>query len=128
MTIPGERLMNANFGVGLQTFLFEAMDTGASTITSSITNAIDRQVRTYLPFINIEDIQFSFPNEGDLGVMGMRLLYSIPSLAQVPQDADGAINYINFELENGEVQIDYDSYVGNTNSGYTDITMYRPGP
>ena len=54
-TIPGERTMNADFGVGLKRFLFEMDDPG---LYGSISARIKSQVRKYLPYIEITNITF----------------------------------------------------------------------
>lgn len=53
LTIPGERIMMPDFGVGLQTFLFENLDSGG---ISSVSSVINVQVSKYMPYINILDI------------------------------------------------------------------------
>ena len=56
LTIPGERIMDPAFGVGLATFLFEQND----PITyAEIQAKIQQQVRKYLPFVTINKIDFA---------------------------------------------------------------------
>ena len=55
LCIPGERVMYSDFGVGLPTFLFEFND---MFVRSRIQSRISDQVSTYLPYIDILDIQF----------------------------------------------------------------------
>lgn len=54
-TIPGERVMDLNFGIGLKRYLFE-MD--APGLYSRISGKISEQVLKYLPYIDIVDIKF----------------------------------------------------------------------
>jgi len=54
-TIPGERVMDVNFGIGLKTFLFE-MDN--PNLWGRISGKIRQQVKKYLPYITISDISF----------------------------------------------------------------------
>jgi len=56
LTIPGERVMDPFFGVGLLAFLFEQK--GGFT-EDNITAKIGEQVNTYLPHIQLLDITFS---------------------------------------------------------------------
>tara|TARA_Y100000310_G_scaffold339106_1_gene430763 strand:+ start:1676 stop:2068 length:393 start_codon:yes stop_codon:yes gene_type:complete len=50
LTIPGERVMDINFGVGLKRFLFE-MDNPA--LYANISERINSQIKQYLPYIEI---------------------------------------------------------------------------
>lgn len=58
LTSPGERIMDPNFGVGLRNFLFENDN---AILYSTITNTIETQVETYMPFITIIDVSFVTP-------------------------------------------------------------------
>jgi|TARA_Y100000310_G_scaffold249321_1_gene255367 phage baseplate assembly protein W len=62
LTIPGERIMNPDFGVGLKTYLFEQNVPGTY---EAINNRILSQTSKYLPFIKLNKINFSVP-EGAL--------------------------------------------------------------
>jgi len=55
LTIPGERIMNPDFGVGLKTFLFRE---NSVSLYNEIRARIDTQVGKYMPFVRIQDIQF----------------------------------------------------------------------
>jgi len=55
LTIPGERIMDPEFGVGLKTYLFE-MDN--QMLRSDLSAKIISQAARYLPFIEITDITF----------------------------------------------------------------------
>jgi phage baseplate assembly protein W len=55
LTAPGERVMDADFGVGLRRYLFEPF---GPSLTQSIRANIVRQVGIYLPFVKIIDIFF----------------------------------------------------------------------
>ena len=107
MTVPGERLMNVDFGVGLSTYLFEGFSEGADTTTSTITNAIIQQTRRYMPYISIEDIEYATQqvNESSLG---MRIMYSIPVLEDVVDPETGQFT-LEFVGTNGEVEITWNS-------------------
>lgn len=58
LTIPGERIMDPSFGVGLRRYLFELND---SNTYSAISSKITEQVQRYLNYIQIDDIRFQIP-------------------------------------------------------------------
>tara|TARA_Y100000310_G_C20448034_1_gene699363 strand:- start:380 stop:772 length:393 start_codon:yes stop_codon:yes gene_type:complete len=58
LTVPGERIMDPHFGVGLKTFLFEQQD---SVTYSRLTDKILSQVATYLPYLSVTDIDYGIP-------------------------------------------------------------------
>ena len=60
LTIPGERMMDPAFGVGLRQYLFEL--NGQDTY-AQIASAIQQQVQKYLPYIQINDIKIKIPEE-----------------------------------------------------------------
>ena len=76
LTNPGERVMEPNFGVGIQQFLFAARGEG---VEGQIAQKMRDQVGTYLPNVVLNDIQFGF-SELDQNIMAIRVLYSIPAL------------------------------------------------
>jgi len=55
LTIPGERVMDLDFGIGLKRYLFEMDNPG---LYARISGKISQQVEKYLPYINIVDIKF----------------------------------------------------------------------
>lgn len=55
-TIPGERVMMPEFGVGLQAYQFELFD---YSVSAQIKNAIIDAVKKYDPRLNIQDIDIS---------------------------------------------------------------------
>ena len=56
LTLPGERVMDPAFGVGLARYLFEQND----PITyAEIQSKIQQQVKKYMPFVIINNIMFS---------------------------------------------------------------------
>jgi phage baseplate assembly protein W len=80
LTNPGERVMVPNFGAGLRQFLFE---NNTFEIQSNISDRIESQIETYMPFVKIERIDFSEvqdslePNYGNL--LSIRIFYGVPS-------------------------------------------------
>jgi len=55
-TVPGERVMDADFGIGLKSFLFEMDNPG---LYGRIAGRIRQQVGKYLSYITIDDIVFN---------------------------------------------------------------------
>ena len=77
LTNPGERVMNPDFGVGIKQFLFESFQ---SDVYARIDSKIREQTTTYLPIIEIENIQFGSGNQ-DENALGIRIEYRIPDIA-----------------------------------------------
>lgn len=90
LTIPGERIMDPTFGVGIATFLFEQND---PTTYAAIRSKISEQVSKYMPFVRIDDVTFSsaiiespdgfLANPGinsDPNFLGVKITYTIVPL------------------------------------------------
>jgi len=60
LTMPGERIMVPNFGVGLHGFLFEGV---TEDTFSRISTRIQQQVSQFIPAINLTEITFSTSDE-----------------------------------------------------------------
>ena len=60
LTMPGERIMVPNFGVGLYGFLFEGV---TEDTFSRISTRIQQQVSQFIPSINLTEITFSTSDE-----------------------------------------------------------------
>lgn len=60
LTVPGERVMDPDFGVGLKTFLFEFNDAGTY---SAIRSRINEQISKYMPFVEIDELEIFTPDE-----------------------------------------------------------------
>ena len=73
LTIPGERVMDPEFGVGLRKYLFELNDTNTYT---NIELRIREQVQRYLSYIQIDNIDFQIP-EGNPDLFPHNLSVSI---------------------------------------------------
>lgn len=56
LTVPGEKPMDSNFGVGIQRFLFEP---NLPYVYSDMKTAIRSQVSQYMPFLTIGSINVS---------------------------------------------------------------------
>jgi len=60
LTIPGERMMYPNFGVGLTSYLFEA---NLDETYERIRERLYEQVAIYLPYIRIDQVKFGIPED-----------------------------------------------------------------
>jgi len=60
LTVPGERMMDINFGVGLRRFLFERND---ESTYKKIASTIRKQVSQYMPFVEVQKIEFKSPED-----------------------------------------------------------------
>jgi phage baseplate assembly protein W len=78
LTIPGERIMIPDFGVGFERYLFELKNSG---IPNNLTSDIHNQVNKYLPYIEIENIDLNRENEID-DILSVRIQYFIKPLSQ----------------------------------------------
>lgn len=81
LTIPGERIMDPSFGVGLKTFLFEADVVATRTLIES---KIKSQVARYLPYVEIQDIQIESAltnNTIEFNFLFVKLTYFIRTLS-----------------------------------------------
>ena len=58
LTIPGEKMMDPEFGVGIKKYLFQQNSYGTY---SEIEGRIENQAKKYMPFITIENIIFTGP-------------------------------------------------------------------
>ena len=85
MTIPGERIMDPEYGVGLSRYLFETVDSG---IESLITSEIEYQMRNYLPQVALKNVSVSTSQRNediyDHSLI-VKITYYIPSFGIVDQ-------------------------------------------
>lgn len=58
LTVPGEKMMNPDYGVGLKRYLFENQITQTST-QSAVKGRIISQAGKYMPYIDIVNINFA---------------------------------------------------------------------
>jgi len=84
LTIPGERIMDPDFGVGIQRFLFE----NGIQASSEIKSETARKASKYMPFLNLQNVLVA-PGE-EQNSLTVRIFYSVPSL--------GIDNYINLSF------------------------------
>jgi len=76
LTNPGERVMEPDFGVGLNQYLFEYF---TPSTYEKIETRIREQVATYMPAIRITKIDFGNPTP-DANKLGFSVEYSIPNI------------------------------------------------
>ena len=76
LTVPGERVMEPQFGVGIKRYLFELYD---ATFAQRVEREIRDQVELYMPLIQIDQIFFD-TSEMDLNSIGVAIEYSIPKI------------------------------------------------
>lgn len=76
LTIPGERVMQPDFGVGIITYLFNPFN---NSVYSEIESKIKQQVNTYLPAVKISNIAFD-SSEQDFNKLFISIAYSIPNI------------------------------------------------
>ena len=77
-TNPGERVMDAQFGVGIRRFLFRQNVTETHQI---LTSRIQKQINKYLPYVKIDSLSIDSPltnPELPENYMKVRLKYQIP--------------------------------------------------
>ena len=77
-TNPGERVMDADFGVGIRRFLFKQ---NVTFTHDTLRNRIQKQINKYLPYVEIQRIFIDSPQSNpDLPENYMKLLlrYRIP--------------------------------------------------
>ncbi len=78
-TIPGERVMAPDYGVGIKTFLFENF---SESTFGNIDSKVREQVDIYMPMIRIINVSFDRSDE-DRNSLIMSISYSIPSLGAI---------------------------------------------
>ena len=77
LTVPGERLTDIKFGVGLRRYLF-LQDT--DELRGTIQANVYEQVRKYLSYITIKDIIFNPAGSSVDNVLSITIRYTVTSL------------------------------------------------
>lgn len=77
LTNPGERIMDSGFGVGIRRYLFEQ---DVQLVREELFDRINQQVKKYLNYVQIEEIEFSEPNSNEENLLFISITYSVPSL------------------------------------------------
>ena len=78
-TLPGERVMYPEFGVGIKKVLFSHYQSDVRTV---IATDIRTQVERYLPVIKITDIVF-LAADSDNNALSFKIIYSMPSIGSM---------------------------------------------
>jgi len=73
LTVPGERIMDPHFGVGLRNYLFEQ---NLAITRNNLSSAIKTQVAKYLPYITIEELSFA-NSDADANLLNLGISFSI---------------------------------------------------
>ena len=75
LTKRGERVLQPNFGSGLQDLLFEPID---EEFEGKLVDTITESVSTWLPYINIEDIDVNMNDENkDNNRVGVEIKFKV---------------------------------------------------
>ena len=75
LTKKGERVLQPNFGSGLQDLLFEPID---EEFEGKLVDTITESVSTWLPYINIEDIDVNMNDENkDNNRVGVEIKFKV---------------------------------------------------
>lgn len=83
LTNPGEKMMDLDFGIGIQKYLFEQ---NTLAIRASISSKISSQVKKYMPFMELKDVSVASSNDSD-EIVSIKIQYTI-----VPLDLDDTID------------------------------------
>lgn len=78
LTNPGERIMNSDFGVGMKKYLFE---NDTEEVRLRLISRINEQIKKYLDYVKIEEINISEPNSNEENLMFVNIRYSVPSIS-----------------------------------------------
>lgn len=80
LTVPGERLMHPNFGVGLRRFMFRTLN---EQTFNDIATKVREQFQAYLPFLDFRGVRFfTVDQDASLGMNGVKIqiVYAIPQI------------------------------------------------
>lgn len=98
LTIPGERMMIPDFGVGLKTYLFEQDN---EPLRQEISAKFREQLDRYLPFVDL--INISYASQADDPTISENTLVIGIEYAIVPLDAVDVLVLEASELDNSIV-------------------------
>ena len=81
LTSPGERIMDPFFGVGMRRFIFEQ---DHPNVYSDISSRIYQQVAKYLPYLELEHVDFQSQGMGNMDIpantLKLRIIFNIKPL------------------------------------------------
>ena len=81
LTIPGERIMMPEYGVGIKKYLFE---NDTYDLRQSLRSKIEKQIQVYMPFISLSSVNINSSSNSisstnhNEGVMNVSIIYSVP--------------------------------------------------
>lgn len=78
LTVPGERIMLLDFGVGIKKFLFEQKSAG---ILDNMMGAISSQVKKYMPYIDLINISTEDDSMSE-EIVYIKIVYFIKPLSE----------------------------------------------
>ena len=84
LTSPGERVMLPDFGVGMRNYLFNVPAEAQTDIETQIYSRITDQLKQYMPFVEVVNIDFFEENPlltGDENALEMKIHYIIPQIS-----------------------------------------------
>lgn len=76
LTNPGERMMLPDYGVGLRAMLFAQ---NSSELDGMIKNRIDSQVKQYMPFVSVKNIDIATMEQNENAIY-IKVSFVVPSL------------------------------------------------
>lgn len=111
MCIPGERVMNGDFGVGLSQYLFYSEKEFETEVAATLEVRIAEQVAEYMPYIVIESLDSFIAGESHS--LGIQIRYSVPQLFDNP--ADASVQTLQFIGSDGQaIDIAFDGNIPET--------------
>ena len=78
LTVPGERIMYPDFGIGIKRFLFELKGTG---VLENIGGVISSQLKIYLPYIDIVNLNIEDDSISE-EIVYIKITYFIKPLSE----------------------------------------------
>ena len=118
LTIPGERYMQPNFGSNLYKHLFEQLD---ENVEEEIKDSIIEALKTWLPFVNIENIEVSAG--GDLTDEDSYHTIRVSLDISITADPDTTATITFKALDTGSVSVESRHYFGNGEGEKTTKSM-----
>ena len=85
LTMPGERVFQPNYGVGVRQYLFENF---SSATYATIEQRIREQTSRYMPGVSINGVIFT-ESEKENHILIMKISYSVPSIGLISSLAIG---------------------------------------
>lgn len=80
LTIPGERILIPDYGVGILQYLFE-QTTNVQVLQAEIVSRISDQVQRFMPYLEIRHVDFNFQEDENPHLLKMTIYYKILPLS-----------------------------------------------